>query len=87
MMNMAMAEEHRNVELLAASCAACHGTNGQSVGGNPSLAGLDRLYFLTQMKDFSSGERSSTVMQQQVLGLSSDDIELLANYFSKSKSN
>ena len=76
------AEQVENVELLASSCAACHGTSGQSVGGNPSLAGLDKSYFLIQMREFVSGARSSTVMQQQATGLSSEQIELLADYFS-----
>jgi len=72
-----------NVELLASSCAACHGTRGHSVGGLPSLAGMDRLYFIEQMTQFTNGERPSKVMKQLASGYSEDEIELLAEFFAK----
>lgn len=78
-----LAEESRNVELLASSCAACHGTNGHSVSGLPSLAGLDKLYFIEQMQQFTSGERSSTVMKSHASGYTAKEIELMADFFSK----
>lgn len=67
---------------LAASCAACHGTNGNSVGGTPVLAGLDRAYFVTQMQAFRVGERTSTVMHHHAKGLTEEEIGMLAGYFS-----
>jgi len=78
-----MADEMRNVELLASSCAACHGTNGHSVGSLPSLAGVDKLYLVQQMQQFVSGERTSTVMMHQASGYTAEEIELLADFFSK----
>ena len=77
------AEETRNAELLASSCAACHGTNGHSVGGLPSLAGVDKLYIIEQMQQFFSGERTSTVMKHHASGYSAEEIELMAHFFSK----
>jgi cytochrome c553 len=77
------AADSRNIKLLAASCAACHGTNGNSVAGTPALAGLDELHFIQQMQQFISGKRPSTVMQQHASGYSSDEIEALAKYFSQ----
>ena len=79
------ADGHKNIELLASSCAACHGTNGHSVGGTPSLAGLDKLHFMTQMDQFINGSRESTVMKHHASGYSADEIELLADFFSKQK--
>jgi len=79
------ADEHKNVELLASSCAACHGTNGHSVGGTPSLAGLDKLHFITQMDQFINGTRDATVMKHHASGYSADEIELLAEFFAKQK--
>ncbi len=73
----------RNVELLAASCAACHGTRGHSAGGLPSLAGMDRLYIIEQMTQFTNGERPATVMKHHASGYSTEEIELLADFFSK----
>ena len=78
-----IAEEARNIELLASSCAACHGTNGHSAGGLPSLAGLDKLYIIEQMQQFVSGERTSTVMAHHASGYTAEEIELMAHFFSK----
>lgn len=77
------AQESRNVELLASSCAACHGTNGHSQGGLPSLAGADKLYIIQQMMQFTSGERTSTVMKNHASGYTVEEIELMADFFSK----
>ena len=71
--------------LLAATCSACHGTNGHSVGGTPVLAGLNRQHFIRQMKDFRSGARSATVMQQHANGYSNAEIEKMAAYFADQK--
>lgn len=70
---------------LSASCAACHGTNGNSVNGAPILAGLDKDYFVTQMKHFKSGTRPGTVMNQHAKGYSDEEFEKLASFFSAQK--
>lgn len=77
--------EERNPALLASACAACHGTNGHSVAGTPSLAGLDKMYFIEQMQQFQTGERPSTVMMQHAKGYTEEEIRLLATYFSQQK--
>jgi len=73
----------RNVELLASSCAACHGTNGHSIGGTPVLAGLDKLHFIEQMRQFTENERPSTVMYHHANGYTVEEIKLMAEFFSK----
>jgi cytochrome subunit of sulfide dehydrogenase len=70
---------------IASSCAACHGTNGHSVGGAPALAGLDKTYFVEQMKAFKSGSRPATLMNQHAKGYSDAEFELLASFFSAQK--
>jgi sulfide dehydrogenase cytochrome subunit len=72
---------------LAATCAACHGTDGRVVGtaGAPALAGKRREEFIAQMRDFKSGARPSTVMGQLSKGFDEAQIELLAQYFSALK--
>jgi len=75
----------QNVALMASACAACHGTNGHSVGGTPSLAGLDRLYFIEQMQLFQTGARPSSVMMKHARGYTEEEIRLLAEYFSQQK--
>lgn len=70
---------------LAASCAACHGTQGNSHSITPVLAGLDAGYFSTQMQAFKNKSRSSTVMHHHAAGLTDDEVEQLAQYFSQQK--
>ena len=74
-----------HIRILAASCAACHGTNGNSVGITPTLAGLDQGYFVKQMLAFKQGEQNPTVMHHHAKGLNVDEIDLLAVYFAAQK--
>ena len=68
---------------LAASCANCHGTDGKAVPGSlvVPLAGMDKNYFVTQMKAFKAGARPATVMTQLGKGFNDVQIEALASYF------
>ena len=70
---------------LAASCAACHGTNGHSVGAMPVLAGMDKTLFVNQMKDFKSGARTGTVMHHHAKGYTDEEFEKLADFFAAQK--
>ena len=77
----AAAEVSQHIEILAASCAACHGTNGNSVDGTPVLAGLDATYFVMQMRAFQTNERASTVMHHLSSGLTLAEIAQLGVFF------
>jgi cytochrome subunit of sulfide dehydrogenase len=70
-------------QALAASCAACHGSNGRAVEGAavPGLAGLPAAYLLEQMKAFQEDRRPATVMHQLAKGYSQAQLEQLAAYF------
>lgn len=70
---------------LTASCSACHGTDGRSVGGTPVLAGTDRAHFIKQLKEFKTGARPATVMHRHAAGYSDEEIEKMADYFSAIK--
>ena len=70
---------------MAATCSACHGTNGFSVGGTPVLAGLNRAHFIKQMQDFRSGARPATVMHRHAAAYSDAEIEKLADFFAVQK--
>ncbi|HEX9392723.1 MAG TPA: c-type cytochrome [Usitatibacteraceae bacterium] len=74
------------IRSMAANCAACHGTNGVSVGGAiAGLAGMNKEYLVNQMKLFKEGRREATVMQQLAKGYSDVEINALAEYFSVQK--
>ncbi len=74
------------VRSMAATCSACHGTNGASVGGAiGGLAGLNKDYFVTQMKNFKEGKRDATLMHQISKGYSDAETAALADYFAAQK--
>lgn len=68
---------------LAASCAACHGTQGRPVehAAVPPLAGTSAAAIVQQMQAFKAGTRPSTVMQQISKGYSDAQIAQIAAYF------
>jgi sulfide dehydrogenase cytochrome subunit len=72
---------------LAATCAACHGTDGRTIDGSaiPALAGMPRDYMLTQLKAFKDGSRPATVMHQLSKGFSEQQLETVASYFAALK--
>jgi len=70
---------------VAATCAACHGTDGRSRGGVPSLAGRDEQELVRAMRAFRDGERPSTMMQQLARGYSDREIEAAAAFFATQK--
>lgn len=69
------------IRTLATSCAACHGPQGNSLGGTPTLAALNQDYFIERMQGFKNGSVPATVMHQHAKGLSNDEIQALAAYF------
>jgi Cytochrome c553 len=66
---------------IAANCANCHGTNGNSVGGMESLSGYDREKFISVMKAYKSGERPATIMHQLSQGYSDEQVAAMADFF------
>jgi len=72
---------------LAATCAACHGTQGRAVSDSavPGLAGMPAGYLVEQMKGFKGGARQATVMNQLAKGYSDAQVEQLAAYFAAQK--
>lgn len=67
---------------LAASCAACHGTDGNAVGRMVVLAGQDREVLVEKLVGFRTGGKAATVMHQHAKGYSDAEIALIAEYFS-----
>lgn len=81
----ALAVDEHPGRFVAANCTGCHGTQGRSVGGMPSLAGLDRAYILNAMEEFKSGTRAATIMQQHSKGYTEAQFELIADYFASQR--
>jgi cytochrome c553 len=70
---------------LTATCAPCHGTNGQSAGGMESLAGEKRERIIQKMNDFRAGTKPATIMHQIVKAYSERQIALIADYLAAQK--
>ncbi len=74
------------VRSMSATCSACHGTNGNSVGGAiVALAGMNKEYFVTQMKLFKDGKREATLMHQIARGYSDAETAAMADFFAAQK--
>jgi len=71
----------RQVRVWAASCAACHGTDGHAQAGMTSLAGRDADDLYALLSDFKSGVRPATVMHQHAKGYTDDELKRLAQWF------
>lgn len=80
--NAATANLGRDV---ASNCANCHGTDGRSRGGVPSLAGRDKRELIERVRDFREGKRPSTIMRQLAKGYTDAEIEAAAAYFGTEK--
>jgi cytochrome c553 len=66
----------------AATCAACHGSNGiGSTDTYPNLAGQHSDYIVKQLKAFKAGDRKDPLMGSMAAPLSEQDMADVAAYF------
>ena len=70
---------------LAATCANCHGTNGQARGDMKPLAGLSAEKTLAAVADYKSGAQPATIMHQIAKGYTDEQMRLIAGYFAAQK--
>jgi cytochrome c553 len=68
----------------AATCAACHGLNGQSLAGIfPHLAGQHQDYLAQALHDYKSGDRNNMQMSPLAESLSESEIQAISIYYSQ----
>lgn len=72
---------------LAATCANCHGTNGNALkgAGMDSLAGMEKSKTLQKLADFKSGDKPASIMHQISKGYTDEQLDLIATYFAAQK--
>jgi sulfide dehydrogenase cytochrome subunit len=70
---------------LAATCANCHGTNGNARGDMKPLAGMPADKLVALMADYRAGNLPATIMHQIVKGYTEDQIRLIAAHFAVQK--
>jgi cytochrome c553 len=67
---------------LAATCASCHGTNGQARGDTVApLAGMPAERIATTLNAYKTGALPATIMHQIAKGYSDDQVKAIAAYF------
>jgi cytochrome c553 len=70
---------------LAATCANCHGTNGNARGDMKPLAGMPADKLIAMMADYRAGNQPATIMHQIVKGYTEAQIALIAAHFAAQK--
>jgi len=76
----------KRVQVIAMSCAACHGTEGRLRTAIPSLAGQPAPVMQAQLLAFKQDQMpSATVMPRLAKGYSDEELIALAAYFASLK--
>lgn len=74
----------QDISLIAGTCANCHGPDGRSTGGIPSLRGVNERHLLARMQAFKAGTATdATVMTRLMKGYDDAQIQALAQWFSQ----
>ena len=65
-------------------CVTCHGVTGLSSSQRyPNIAGQNAGYLVSRLKYFREGQEPGNQMNAQAVALSDEDIQRLAEYFSR----
>ncbi|WP_127077217.1 c-type cytochrome [Rhodomicrobium lacus] len=80
-----LAQAETDVSVLAGTCTNCHGSNKNWKGVIPGLAGRPEPILLGLLKSYKAGDPNATVMSRIARGYSEDDLQAIANYYSKIK--
>jgi sulfide dehydrogenase cytochrome subunit len=76
----------RQARVWAASCAACHGTDGRAQVAAVPLAGRDAELTYRALIELKSGQRpAATVMHQHAKGYTDDELKRIAAFFATVK--
>ncbi len=81
----AQAQDANLARNLAATCANCHGTNGNARGDMKPLAGVSADKTIAMLADYKSGNQPATIMHQISKGYTDEQIKLIAAFFAAQK--
>lgn len=72
----------RQARTWAATCAACHGSDGRAQGAIPPIAGRDAALIYRTLLEFKNGQRpAATVMHQHAKGYTDEELRRIAEAF------
>ena len=81
----ALAQDANLARNLAATCANCHGTNGNARGDMKPLAGVSADKIIAALADYKSGNQPATIMHQISKGYTDEQVKLIAAFFAAQK--
>ena len=81
----AQAQDTNLARNLAATCANCHGTNGNASGDMKPLAGVSADKIIAALADYKSGNQPATIMHQISKGYTDQQVKLIAEFFAAQK--
>ena len=81
----ALAQDANLARNLAATCANCHGTNGNARGDMKPLAGVSAEKIVAAFSDYKNGNQPATIMHQISKGYTDAQVQLIAAYFAAQK--
>jgi cytochrome c553 len=74
----------QSIEEKTQACAGCHGADGRPVDKTiPVIWGQQAGYIYIELRDFKRGDRKSDTMQPIASTMPRDDMQAIAEYFSK----
>jgi cytochrome c553 len=74
----------QSIEEKAQVCAGCHGAAGKPVDKTfPIIWGQQAGYLYIELRDFKRGDRKNDIMQPIASSMERDDMQAIAEYFSK----
>lgn len=82
---LAMAQDALLARNLAATCANCHGTQGDARGDMKPIAGMAADKMIAMINDFKSGAMPATIMHQIAKGYTDEQVDLIATHFASQK--
>ena len=76
----------QSIEEKTQICAGCHGADGKPVDKTiPNIWGQEAGYIYIELRDYKRGDRKSDIMQPIVSSMERDDMQAIAEYFSKKR--
>lgn len=73
------------IQVWAAACATCHGTNGHAEPGNVKLAGANKDDMTKTLLSYKAGTRPATIMHQITKGYTDEQLTQISAYFAAQK--
>jgi cytochrome c553 len=83
----AAGQDHaRARQISGGKCFLCHGAAGESSSEvYPRLAAQNAAYVAKQLRDFQTGRRKGTTMNNMVAGLTAEDMDALGRFYADQK--